>query len=207
VNYQEEIHNAMARTGCDEYFLETTDSGDGFTAVLYFTLGAHSDQVRKYSDIPYVVHPIEVVGHLLKYRAHFDEAIFPCMICAALLHDVVEDTPIVIEQIGALFGPTVEEMVDGLTDKTVPEDGNRATRKRMDRDRMEKQNEYVQSIKCADIFCNLSDMEGAPEGFRNKFLKEKHLIVQVMDKANETMKADLVELIGELAHEYGIDLE
>lgn len=76
-----------------------------------FELGmeAHSRQRRK-SGEPYFLHPIEVA------RICYEEiGLGPTAITAALLHDVVEDTPVTIEEIQSFFGEKITRIVDGLT--------------------------------------------------------------------------------------------
>lgn len=76
-----------------------------------FELGleAHSRQRRK-SGEPYFLHPIEVA------RICYDEiGLGPTAIVCALLHDVVEDTPVTIEEINEMFGEKITRIVDGLT--------------------------------------------------------------------------------------------
>jgi len=75
---------------------------------LYFSIESHKDQFRK-SGEPYIVHPI-LVSAITAYFCS-DEA----MVISALLHDVVEDTDITIEEIEDLFGKDVAHIVDGLT--------------------------------------------------------------------------------------------
>ncbi|WP_281951086.1 RelA/SpoT family protein [Nitrosophilus kaiyonis] len=75
---------------------------------LNFAIKAHENQFRK-SGEPYVVHPI-LVASIVGYISH-DET----MVIAALLHDVVEDTPITIEEIYKNFGKDVANLVEGLT--------------------------------------------------------------------------------------------
>ena len=96
--------------------------------VLKFATMAHGDQKRKYTGEPYIVHPI-AVSEIVKTVPHTDE-----MIAAALLHDVVEDTPFTIDDINDRFGNKVAELVSWLTDVSRPEDGNRKTRKSLDRE-------------------------------------------------------------------------
>jgi (p)ppGpp synthase/HD superfamily hydrolase len=95
---------------------------------LAFATAAHAsiDQRRKYTNEPYIVHPI-AVAKLVKTVSHTPE-----MVAAALLHDVVEDTPITSEEVRAEFGPIVGELVDWLTDVSRPGDGNRRLRKNLD---------------------------------------------------------------------------
>jgi len=75
-----------------------------------FTLAsdAHEGQCRK-SGEPYIVHPILVASIVAELTG--DEA----MVIAALLHDVVEDTIITIEEIGFDYGADVAHLVEGLT--------------------------------------------------------------------------------------------
>ncbi|CAA6808760.1 MAG: GTP pyrophosphokinase (EC, (p)ppGpp synthetase II / Guanosine-3',5'-bis(diphosphate) 3'-pyrophosphohydrolase (EC, partial [uncultured Sulfurovum sp.] len=82
------------------------------TALFYTALNlakvAHAPQKRK-SGEPYIIHPIIVAS--ITALVSNDEA----MIIAALLHDVVEDTEYMIEEIEEIFGKDVAHMVEGLT--------------------------------------------------------------------------------------------
>ena len=79
-----------------------------FHKALNLAKEAHSHQKRK-SGEPYIVHPILVAT--ITALVSNDES----MIIAALLHDVVEDTDYVIEEISEIFGKDVAYMVEGLT--------------------------------------------------------------------------------------------
>lgn len=70
---------------------------------------AHKDQRRK-SGEAYIFHPI-AVAKIVAQQIGLDAT----AIAAALLHDVVEDTPYTLEDIERLFGETVAKIVDGLT--------------------------------------------------------------------------------------------
>ena len=70
---------------------------------------AHRGQFRK-SGEPYITHPLAVAEICAELNLGTDA------VCAALLHDCVEDCPgASLEDIGARFGPEVEKLVDGLT--------------------------------------------------------------------------------------------
>jgi len=69
---------------------------------------AHSGQTRK-SGEPYFVHPAAVAAIVAELGADEDT------VAAALLHDTVEDTESTLEELSALFSPTVAEIVDGVT--------------------------------------------------------------------------------------------
>lgn len=75
---------------------------------------AHEGQTRA-SGEPYIDHPVAVAQLLLDLR--LDAA----SIAAALLHDVVEDTSVTIEQVAQLFGQEIAHLVDGVTKLTALE--------------------------------------------------------------------------------------
>lgn len=77
---------------------------------------AHHGQVRKGTEIPYLVHPLAVAGILI--RANASEP----LVIAGLLHDAIEDTSIPIEQIRSQFGQRVTDLVKALSepDKQAP---------------------------------------------------------------------------------------
>lgn len=64
---------------------------------------------KRISGEPYIIHPLEVAYILAELE--LDDS----TICAALLHDVVEDTPITHEDIVREFGDEIAEMVEGVT--------------------------------------------------------------------------------------------
>lgn len=69
---------------------------------------AHEGQMRS-SGEKYITHPLSVASILLDYCMDTDT------ICAALMHDVVEDTEITLDEIRKGFGEDVAMMVDGVT--------------------------------------------------------------------------------------------
>ncbi len=77
----------------------------------YFAEQAHYGQMRR-SGEPYVTHPLAVAGILADM--HMDHQ----SLIAAMLHDVIEDTGIPKEAIGTQFGPSVAELVDGVSKLT-----------------------------------------------------------------------------------------
>jgi len=75
---------------------------------LAYSIDAHQHQLRK-SGEPYIIHPILVASIVSSITN--DES----MAIAALLHDVVEDTPTSIDEIREIFGKDVAHLVEGLT--------------------------------------------------------------------------------------------
>ncbi len=77
----------------------------------FFAEQAHYGQVRR-SGEPYVTHPLAVAGILADM--HMD----PQSLMAALLHDVIEDTGVTKNDLGAQFGEEVADLVDGVSKLT-----------------------------------------------------------------------------------------
>lgn len=69
---------------------------------------SHSGQMRESGD-PYITHPLAVAALLV------DMGLDTESICAALLHDVVEDTGVSLDEIKKTFGEEIAELVDGVT--------------------------------------------------------------------------------------------
>jgi guanosine-3',5'-bis(diphosphate) 3'-pyrophosphohydrolase len=99
------------------------DSTETVTQAYIFADACHTGQERKTGD-PYIVHPLETA--LFLADLHLDAH----TIVAALLHDVVEDCGVTLEEITERFGPEVSKLVDGVTKLTrmddklqPPEDG------------------------------------------------------------------------------------
>ena len=79
------------------------------TKAFNFARQAHKG-VRRHSGEPYIMHPLEVARIVCK-----EIGLGSTSICAALLHDVVEDTDYTVEDIRNLFGDKIAEIVNGLT--------------------------------------------------------------------------------------------
>lgn len=90
------------------YLFTQINSTPRLQKALQYALDAHQVQFRK-SGEPYIVHPILVASIVSSITDDEDMAI------SALLHDVVEDTDISIEDVVKLFGEDVAHLVEGLT--------------------------------------------------------------------------------------------
>ncbi len=156
---------------------------------LKFATIAHADQKRKYTGQPYIVHPIEVMK--IVQSVEHDEA----MLAAALLHDVVEDTDITIEVIADTFGEDVASLVDDLTDVSKPEDGNRKTRKALDRAHSAKASARAQTIKLADLISNSSDILENDPKFAKVYLAEKELLLEVLTEGNAILRKQAADFL------------
>lgn len=148
-----------------------------------FARAAHAsiDQRRKYTNEPYIVHPTAVAGIVSEVT---DD---PVIIAAAWLHDVVEDTPVSIEEIEAEFGPDVASLVDDLTDVSQKSDGNRAARTAIDRAHTAEADPRAKTVKLADVIHNLSDIAEVSPGFAGRYLDEKQLLLDVLKEGDSRL--------------------
>ena len=148
-----------------------------------FAIEAHGDQRRKYIGEPSVVHPIHVADILEKEVEATTE-----MIAAAILHDVVEDTPVTLRDIKEKFGYTIAEYVHYCTNVSDKEDGNRAFRKKMDADHFALGPPESQTIKIADLLSNAESIIKHDQKFFHKAFKhEKQYMLNILTKADANL--------------------
>ncbi|MBE6287744.1 MAG: bifunctional (p)ppGpp synthetase/guanosine-3',5'-bis(diphosphate) 3'-pyrophosphohydrolase [Mediterranea massiliensis] len=79
------------------------------TKAFNFANQAHKG-IKRRSGEPYIMHPLAVAKIVCN-----EIGLGSTSICAALLHDVVEDTDYTVEDISNIFGPKIAQIVDGLT--------------------------------------------------------------------------------------------
>jgi (p)ppGpp synthase/HD superfamily hydrolase len=154
-----------------------------------FATCAHEGQVRKYTGVPYIVHPIEVM-EIIKTVKHDDT-----MLAAALLHDVVEDTDYTINEIRAEFGEDVSCLVADLTDVSKPADGNRETRKAKDRAHSAAASPSAQTVKLADLISNSVDIIKNDPGFAKTYMAEKFLLLGVLTDGDPILFERALKLV------------
>ena len=133
-----------------------------------FSKSAHEGQFRK-SGEAYISHPVAVAKLLAKW--HLDAH----ALMAALLHDVVEDTPATKQEVGDLFGKSVAELVDGVskldriefqTEAHAQAENFRKMLLAMARD------VRVILIKLADRLHNMRTLDSMPSEKRKRIAKE-----------------------------------
>ena len=115
------------------------------------------------------------------------------MVAAAFLHDVVEDTGVTIELVRAEFGEEVADLVGWLTDISRPTDGNRETRKAIDRAHSAKAPAAAQTIKLADVIDNSATIEAHDPDFARVFRHEKRRLLEVMTAGDPTLMKRALE--------------
>jgi (p)ppGpp synthase/HD superfamily hydrolase len=157
-----------------------------------FAKRAHGsiDQRRKFTNEPYIIHP-EAVAKLVSSVTNDAN-----VISASWLHDVVEDTPVTIENIYNEFGEVIGSLVASLTDISKASDGNRAKRKSIDRLHISLASPGAKTIKLADIIDNLSGLSAFKPAFAKVFHTEcaqLHEVLKAGDSKLYLMAADLIK--------------
>ncbi|AXB56988.1 MULTISPECIES: RelA/SpoT family protein [Flavobacterium] len=130
---------------------------------------AHKEQRRK-SGEAYIFHPIAVAKIVAS-----EIGLGATSIAAALLHDVVEDTPITVEDIERLFNPKVAQLVEGLTKiSLVQKDLNASMQAENFRKMILTLNDDVRVIliKLADRLHNMQTMDSMAEYKQTKIASE-----------------------------------
>ncbi|MDR0565376.1 MAG: HD domain-containing protein [Azoarcus sp.] len=132
-----------------------TDLGAIFKAAS-FAAEKHRDQRRKDAESsPYINHPIALVNVLVNEGNVTD----PDVLCAALLHDTIEDTEATADELRGIFGDTVTGIVLEVTDdKSLP----KAERKRLQIEHAPHASPQAKLVKLADKICNLRDLLASP---------------------------------------------
>ena len=123
---------------------------------LAFAAHKHRDQRRKDADAsPYINHPIALADVLVNEGGVNDFEV----LCAALLHDTVEDTATTHEELVDAFGPRIARIVAEVTDdKTLP----KADRKRLQIEHAPSISREAKLVKLADKLVNLRDVAERP---------------------------------------------
>lgn len=134
---------------------DTTDIELLFRA-LSFAANKHRDQRRKDTGAtPYINHPIAVTRLLIEIEGIRDTT----TLCAALLHDTIEDTETSAEELTREFGATISELVQEVTDdKTLA----KPVRKQAQIDHAPHLSCEARAIKLADKISNLQDVSQNP---------------------------------------------
>ncbi len=161
---------------------------------------AHGDQLRKYTPERYIVHPIRVMSICKRVTNDI------CILSAALLHDVLEDTTVHKTELDSFLktvmtaaqaSRTLELVVD-LTDVFVKKDYpalNRRTRKAKELLRLEKTSPNSQTIKYADIIDNSREIVKHDPDFARVFLFECRTNLKKLNRGEKELYNEAVNLV------------
>ena len=112
---------------------------------------AHKFQMRKDGHTPFINHPIQVAELISSVGNIQNEDI----LCAAILHDIVEDTPTSYEEVKNMFGKEIANIVmECSDDKSLP----KAERKRLQVATVRYKSNSAKIVKLADKIANMNDI-------------------------------------------------
>jgi len=170
--------------------------------IRQFAADAHQGQTRKYTPDPYIVHPIRVMETCRAYGQ-------PVTVqAAALLHDVIEDTPITERELSDFLNDVMSadeaahthRMVVELTDvyvKSAYPKLNRRTRKDKELARLIQISADAQTVKYADIMDNVREIPLSDPGFAPRYLQECRAILKRLDKGHPVLRQMAMEAVEE----------
>ena len=161
----------------------TIECTEKITLALTIAKWVHRNQKRKYTNEPYIVHPIAVAERVSEYK-HTED-----MICAAFLHDTIEDTDVTYETLLNIFGIKIADLVFELTDNSKLCDGNREHRKEIDREFLSHVSSEAQTIKLADLIDNTKSICEYDKKFAKVYLEEKRQLLKVLGRGDTELYA------------------
>ncbi|MFX0004995.1 MAG: HD domain-containing protein [Candidatus Hodarchaeota archaeon] len=147
------------------------------------------NNLKRDNDLPYIIHPIRVTLILRAYG--FNEFDNEDLMIATLLHDLLEDTNLTINEIENRFGKRVASIV---AESTKPKDLN----KDLWLENFKNYSKEAKIIKIADRIDNLLDMEKWDEKRQISYLNQSKIIVTSCGDANRELTNKLDGIIQDL---------
>jgi (p)ppGpp synthase/HD superfamily hydrolase len=147
------------------------------------------NNLKRDNNLPFVVHPIRTISILRAYG--FTEFENEDLMIATLMHDLVEDTTLTIEEIEYKFGKKVASIVNESTKPAkVKKDQWLETFKNYSKE--------AKIIKMGDRIDNLMDMEYWDKKRQISYLEQSKIIVRSCGDANQELAHKLDEIIQDL---------
>lgn len=183
------------------------NKGEILEKVKMFADQAHGDQMRKYVDERYIVHPIRVMETVRAYHQELP------LLAAALLHDVLEDTHVSPEELKYFLDSVMNQedadktfqLVKELTDEFVKSNYpklNRRTRRTKEAERLAETSSDAHTIKYADILDNVNDISHHDNDFALVYIRESRQLLSHMTKGNPELYSRAMDVVNEAMQQY-----
>ena len=169
-----------------------------------FAFKAHNGQYRKDGKTPYFVHPIRVARRTEVYGLDDNS------VCAAYLHDVLEDCKVCKEDIEKEFNSIIANYVFQLTNLSKYDLAKlgifcRKDRKEYNFNRLQNTCKEVKIIKMLDRIDNLNDMKIYSDiNFIKLYINESKLLLEKIKDASESASNELKNVIQDIQTQYKI---
>ena len=158
------------------------EQSEQLSFTLKFATFAHRNQMRRYTQEDYIVHPIRVCEIVYEYTSNED------VLSEALLHDVVQDTNYSLDDIERIFGYSISKLVDELTSitlhsklKSLP----RRLRKEIEAEVISNTSNNAKLIKLADMTDNVLSINIHDPKFAIIYNKEKIMVLDKMEMSGK----------------------
>jgi len=148
----------------------------------------HLGVCRKFGNIPYIVHPeavVEIVGQVTDDTE---------VLAAAWLHDIVEDTPVTVEDIKIAFNDRIARLVWEVSKVTDGCECPRNTRVLMNCIHYGNGSKWAKTIKIADAIHNLPTMIRDNKKFAPRYVAEKKVLLGFIGDGHPLL-ASILEMI------------
>lgn len=177
-----------------------------------FADNAHGDQMRRYTNQRYIVHPEAVMNICSEYTQSLP------VLAAALLHDVLEDISTTEEEVSRFLSTVMSPadtdrtvaLVQELTDKFTKENfpgWNRKLRRCKEGERLSTASAEAQTIKYADLIDNCIDISNNDLDFAPVFLRESKDLLQKIDKGNPSLYKRAMNVVEECIEKVRVKLK
>ncbi len=153
---------------------------------IKFSKKKHQGQNRLTGE-KYWKHPAQVTLNVIEYQCDTET------ICAALLHDVIEDTTATLEDIKEKFGEEIKFLVDGMSeDKNIQDKKERKIKYHEKIKRYGEEDKRIYYIKFADILHNIKTIKVKGKQAAERYISEvKNFYLPIAEKMNEEIAEEL----------------
>lgn len=159
-----------------------------------FAENAHISQKRRFIDLPYIYHPVELATRLLIQNIDTNAII------GALLHDVVEDCNVSLKEIENKFGKMVAYYVYYLSDIAKPEDGNREYRLKVNFQHFSESNDSAHNIKLVDLISNTRSLVFCDPRFSTSYTPELLKAMDYFEGQKSILDVELLTILQGVAN-------
>jgi guanosine-3',5'-bis(diphosphate) 3'-pyrophosphohydrolase len=150
---------------------------------IIFATEKHKGIVRKGDGRPYILHPLSVLLTLNQFKKSKNQFLLGT---ACVLHDVVEDCDVTLEEIAKHFSHNVASLVEELTNDN--EKLKAMGKANYLLDKMIGMSTYALCIKLCDRLDNIKDMATMNEDFKTKYTEQTKFIINGLQKSRDLTK-------------------
>ena len=153
---------------------------------------AHTGQVRKYTNEPYINHPLRVAQWLSQFNV--GELIEAGAIC----HDVIEDTGTTHGTLELTVGTQVADLVLEVTNNEYPEGTPRVEKYWGNIVKLLQASPQAQTLKCGDVYDNCKDVYDLDPSYAARYIAEKFFMVRLFTRAQGDVRSVVLRLLSDI---------